>query len=286
MAFAWSRKERLDPVMVWLAAIGAFVITGGVITATGRLSLGMEASIVSRYALQSLLFVCCLFLLAWRFGESVLKTSAPRLTLMIVCLAISAASTLSAQPMVEWRQRISDYDIAGTAFANGVFSNDATKGVYPFPGAIRQLLSFMAAHQIGPFSVLYATAYRPPVNGIASADFALLPPCIAASDLLSQTGPGWYEQNGWVVNQQHPAENGWVLAFDANMRLLGFARASVNRPDVANSLHLALPHVGYHLALNTNGDDPVALKEVHMVLLSEGVGEAACITSLNVDRLN
>ncbi len=109
---------------------------------------------------------------------------------------------------------------------------------------------------------------------------------LRAADMLSATGSGWYEQNGWAVNPNHPAEDGWVLAFDANMRMLGFARASVDRPDVADALHLALSHVGYHLALNTHGDDLAAIKKVHMVLIPKGVGEAVCGASSDVDRLN
>ena len=276
LARSWWRRDRLDPVLVWLAGIAAFVVAGAVITATGRVSLGMEVSITSRYALQSLLFASCLFLMVWRMTGSLRHVSDIRLGLAVCCLLLAAASTLAAGPIGEWRRRVADYDIAGNAFASGVFTDDVTKGVYPRPELIQAPLRFMAAHQLGPFSDRYATMYRLPMNAIVGVDVGALPICTAVSDSSRATAPDWFEVDGWAFNPVHVSEGAWIVALDANRHMVGFANEFYERPDVARAFHFRFSRVGFHLSLNIGGRNRAALKDIILVLLPQEGRDMAC----------
>lgn len=275
LADRWRRRQVLDPVLVWLAGIGAFVICGAVVTATGRLSMGMEVAISSRYALQSMLFACCVVIMTWRVAGVRRNPAAPRLGLAAGFLALSAASTLAGRPLDEWRARVADYDTAGQAFTSGVLSDRAIAGVYPFPDLVRPTIRFMAAHGLGPFSSRFAAVYRPPTNPVGTL-WTDMPPCAGFADDVKPDGQGWVELTGWAVDPAHPAEDGWILVYDGNRRLMGFGRQSGARPDAAADVHVSPTRLGFQAELNVDGVDAAALGGASFVLVPSGRGESAC----------
>jgi len=275
LADGWRRRRALDPVLVWLAGIGAFVVCGAVVTATGRLSMGMEVSISSRYAIQSMLFACCVVLMTWRVAGMRRSAAATRLALAAGFLGLSAASTLAGRPMDEWRARVADYDTAGLAFTSGVLSDGAIAGVYPFPELVRPTIRFMAAHGLGPFSSRFAAVYRPPTNAVGAL-WTDLPGCAGFADSAKPLGRDWVMVTGWAVDPAHPGEDGWILVYDGNRRLLGFGRQSAARPDAAASLHVSPTRLGFQAELNVDGVDAVALGGASLVLVPDGRGESAC----------
>ena len=274
LARAWWRRDPLDAVLVWLAGVAAFALAGGVVTATGRLAFGIEMALSSRYAIQSLLFACCLFLMAWRVAGALRAPGAARLGLASACLAVSAASTLAEPSLDQWRDRVAAYDAAGTAFASGVFSDGFVNGVYPWPDLVRGTLDYLARHRLGPFSEDYAGLYRPPTNALAMQDPNTIPACNGAQDDVRTVAPHWREVDGWAVAADRPAEGGWVLAYEPDGRLLGFARQTVARPDVAEVLRVPVTRTGYHLALNV--PDAAAAKAPIIVLLPNGTAGTPC----------
>ena len=274
LARAWWRREPLDAVLVWLAGIAAFAVAGAVVTATGRLALGIETATSSRYAIQSLLFACCVFLMGWRLAGALPARGGVRLGLASACLAVSAASTMAAAPLGEWRDRVATYDAAGMAFASGVFSDDFVQGVYPRPDLVQGALAFLARHRLGPFSEDYAGLYRPPTNALATQDIGALPACDGAQDAVRTVAPHWREIDGWAVATDRPAEGGWVMAYEPAGRLLGFARQTIARPDVAQVMRVAVSRTGYHLGLNM--PDDAAAKPVTIVLVPNGIVGAPC----------
>ena len=248
LARRWARQDELDPVLVWLVGVGAFVVSGALVTGIGRLSLGLESSISSRYAIQSLLFVGCVLLMVWRLLRS-LQGSA-RVVVAAAGLTISLASTFAASPLEEWRARVAAYDTAGAAFAEGVLADDFVKGVYPFPDLIRPVLVFMQDHRLGPFSSRYADLYRPPVNALGYRAFGTLPLCENNQDSVSNVGSHWAEIRGWAFEREDPEDRGWIVALDHDLRVIGFTRQTVERPDVADVYHLPRSNVSYILGLN------------------------------------
>ena len=275
LADGWRRRRALDPVLVWLAGIGAFVVCGAVVTATGRLSMGMEVAISSRYAIQSMLFVCCVVLMTWRVAGTRQNPAAMRLGLATGFLALSAASTLAGRPLDEWRARVADYDTAGLAFTSGVLSDRAIAGVYPFPELVRPTIRFMAAHGLGPFSSRFAAVYRPPANAIDML-WTDMPPCAGFIDSAKPVGTEWVELTGWAVDPAHPAEDGWILVYDGDRRLLGLGRQSVARSDAAADVHVAPTRLGFKAELNVGGVEAAALGGASLVLVPRGRGESAC----------
>ena len=274
LARGWRRRAPLDAVTVWLAGIAAFAVAGAVVTATGRLALGIETATSSRYAIQSLLFACCVFLMGWRLAGALPARGGVRLGLASACLAVSAASTMAAAPLGEWRDRVATYDAAGMAFASGVFSDDVVQGVYPRPDLVQGALVFLARHRLGPFSEDYAGLYRPPINALATQDIGTLPACDGAQDAVRTVAPHWREIDGWAVATDRPAEGGWIMAYEPDGRLLGFARQTVDRPDVAQVMQFAVSRTGFHLGLNV--PDAAAAKPVTLVLVPNGIVGTPC----------
>ena len=278
LARAWWLRQPLDVVMAWLAGIAAFTVIGSILTATGRLNYGLETAISSRYAVQSLLFASCVFLMGWRWLRRSSGGGEAQLGLAAALLGLSAASTLAASPLQEWRDRVAAYDGAGEAFANGVFSDRPVTGVYPHPELVRGTLAFMAAHRLGPFSARFAAAYRPPMNAMAGLDIATMPACAFAQDEAHPVGPDGQELYGWAFSPDRPGQGGWILAFDDGQRLLGFARQTIDRPDVSDAYHLAVTRVGYRVLLKRH-EDANASKPATLVLVPENHDGGDCRAS-------
>ncbi len=278
IARAWWRKEPLDLVMVWLVGVAAFTVIGALVTATGRVNYGLETAISSRYAIQSLLFASCVFLMGWRWARAMPGRAQAQLCLAAVLLALSAASTFAASPLREWRNRVAAYDAAGEAFANGIFSDWPVTGVYPHPELVQGALAFMARHRLGPFSERFADVYRPPMNAMAGFDMNTMPACASAQDMTLAVGHGWQELTGWAFSPERPEQGGWVLAFNADQRLLGYARQTIVRPDVSDAYHLAVSRVGYRVLMNMH-DETDAPKPVTLVLVPDSSDGAACRAS-------
>lgn len=278
LARAWWRREPLDLVMVWLAGIAAFTVIGSLLTATGRLSYGLETAIASRYAVQSLLFASCVALMVWRWLRRSPGRGGAQLGLATALLGLSALSTLAASPLQEWRMRVAAYDSAGDAFASGIFSDWPVTGVYPHPELVRGTLAFMAAHRLGPFSARFAAAYRPPTNAMAGLDIAALPACAFSQDESHPVAPDAQELYGWAFSPDRPGEGGWILAFDDAQRLLGFARQTLDRPDVSDAYHLAVTRVGYRLLLKRQ-EAAEAATPATLVLVPDSADAGDCRAS-------
>lgn len=181
---------------------------------------------------------------------------------------------MAAAPLGEWRDRVATYDAAGMAFASGVFSDDVVQGVYPRPDLVQGALVFLARHRLGPFSEDYAGLYRPPINALATQDIGTLPACDGAQDAVRTVAPHWREIDGWAVATDRPAEGGWIMAYEPDGRLLGFARQTVDRPDVAQVMQFAVSRTGFHLGLNV--PDAAAAKPVTLVLVPNGIVGTPC----------
>lgn len=275
-------QAPVDPVSAWLAGIGAFAICGALVTATGRLPYGMETATSSRYAIQSLLFACCVLLMSVRAAAARRRSAEAGLGLAVAALALSAASTLAPEPLAEWRARVADYDVAGSALASGVLSDEAIAGVYPYPEMVRAPIRFMAAHRLGPFSVRYAAVYRPPTNAIGSVE-GPLPGCIGIADSVKVVGPDWLQVNGWAVDGANPGQDGWVLVYDGDRHLLGFGRQSGSRPDAAASVPVAPTRLGYHVLVNLSAADRATTRSAVLILVPKGAAGDACRFNLSLD---
>lgn len=268
------RGSLPDPVLVWLAGVACFTICCALVTAVGRLELGLETAISSRYSIQSLLFCGTVFLMLWRTAGGAPRASDLRLALSVAGLGLSAASTLAALPVAEWRARVADYDRVGSAFGSGVFSDAAIAAVYPRPEAVRPAIDYMARRGLGPFSTRFAAIYRPPLNAVAGRLDAL-PACSGAADAVQALGPGWTEIDGWIAEPRNPGEDGWVLAFDAGQHFLGYTRQSDERDDVAQVLKIVPTRLGYRVSLRRTAAAAGAGDPVTLVLVP-GVPDEPC----------
>lgn len=234
---AWALKVAVrdrHPVVLLFAALPLFVILSAAMTALGRLYLGADQALSSRYETVALLLWLSLAVLLLRFVSRrsaallvavqigllvALAVGAPRLRLHV---AIARAAKLQA-------------DTASLALLTGVFDQSALASLFPVPAVPWRDLPFLKRNHLSLFSSWLARDLNQPLSAACS----LRPPPVwgdltTLQAVTSPAGPG-LRVSGWVWDPLR-SRAGSQLVFVAGGRIVGYAEIGFSRLDLGKRL--------------------------------------------------
>jgi hypothetical protein len=259
---------------VTLLALGVFILCEAAVTTYGRSFFGIAQAASGRYGTASLIAMVCIFGLAWRFCRNDLQ----RIPVVALLGCAIWASNAYYPYVYAWLYRTRAVDDVTFALINGTYPTDKLKmySVITHPEQFRKEVRRIILLGLGPFSAT-ASKYQLPTNQISALDLKLLPRCKGHIDDLSM-GTGMLEAQGWAASPTKTDAN-WILAYDGGDRLVGYTRASFDRPDVA----AALPDIGSGLI----GFDLFLRRDrlgegLHLVVLSGTGPPSACTMPLKL----
>lgn len=269
---AWTSLRRKDPLEFQEAvvlAIGIFVLCEAMITAYGRSFYGIEQAASTRYATASVIGVAALFVLVWRAYRGV----SLRILLVGLFGAVLWASNAYQPYVLGWLHRVHAADDIAFALINGAFPVDRMKlAMNRSPESFRPEIRRAATLGLGSFSPS-ATRYRPPVNSLVWRDQKALVPCRSGLDGVSLT-PNTLEVQGWAASPAKTGDN-WILAYNGAGNLIGYARSSHARPDIALFYRdLGSNQVGFDLFL---ARERIGNSGLRLVVASSSDAPSACI---------
>lgn len=226
-----SHREAL---LLLLAAMMLFVLGSAAITALGRLHLGTNQALSSRYNTVALLLWLALAVLLVRF---IGRRSTPALVaiqaglLLIICLGAARLK----YPTRNAEGRELQANTASLALLTGVFEQQALAAIFPNPALIWQDTPYLKARRLS----IFATALARHLDQPFSAVYGLRSqPCwgeVATVQPIAQTmGPG-LRLSGWAWDplRREPVKE---IVFVAGGKIVGYATLGVWRPDLSPRL--------------------------------------------------
>lgn len=249
----WKARQA-DARVVW-SGLAVFLLVNLVLTAMGRLYLGLDQAREGRYQTPALLLCCCCALL-------ILLAVSQRTWLLIatqiaVFACMSERMQLFEQRNDDARSRQRVLDTAGAALFAGAATDAELAPLIMGADVMRVTAPFMRAHDWAPYSwhrqfpLGQTITNRYPISQRA----AMCQGNIEAVRPLPQA-PGTFRVEGWALQSRFGHEPRWVILTDRQMRVLGVARAGWYRPEVKlsepNILTDSTGFIGY---LATGVDD-------------------------------
>jgi hypothetical protein len=259
---------------VTLLGLGVFILCEAAVTTYGRSFFGIAQAASSRYGTASLIAVACIFGLAWRFCRNDLQ----RIPVAALLGCAIWASNAYYPYVYTWLYRTHALDDVTFALINGTYPTGKLKAysVITFPEQFRKEVRRTISLGLGPFSAA-VSKYQLPTNQIAALDLKLLPACRGRIDNLSIDAQ-IVEAQGWAASPTKTGAN-WIVAYDGGDRLVGYTRASFDRPDVSAALpDIGSGLIGFDLFLRRD-----RLREgMHLVVLNGTSPPSACAMPLKL----
>lgn len=144
---AFRREKR--PRAVSLLAMSLFLAGGALITASGRLALGVDQAMSSRYATAALLLLCSVSFFLWINAPGTALRRWIGLGTLFAVLAVALCQRSAFAPEHEWQYRKL---LAGLALRSHVYDDEYIGILYPFPVRLRDVASRAEAMRISIFA--------------------------------------------------------------------------------------------------------------------------------------
>ncbi|PCE25220.1 hypothetical protein BWP39_11895 [Paraburkholderia acidicola] len=207
-----------------LLAFAGFVGGNALLTAMGRLWLGLDTALASRYTTASL--AAWLALIAFAALNS--RSTTQRRCVLIVA-GLATMLVLFDQRFVFIKEKNITYArmVAGLALRSHVYDRDITQAVYPFPDALIVTAKQAEIAQLSIFAPDQPDFLAPPAH--VSADSQ----CNGAIDEISQTTtPGVYRASGWIYDAASKETPRQLVVTDSSGDTLGTGVSGGQRLDV------------------------------------------------------
>lgn len=228
-----------------LLLTAGLVIGAGFLTALGRLELGAEQALSSRYATPVLIFWVAIASLVWSLARN-LPLRAWRVGALLFLSAsyvfVIGLLLSDRDAWLEMAQAQRDRTVgAESAILSGAPDRTAFAGVYPVPELVLQRSGLLADARISVFSREEAGWLNRPLvdlfNGVTGET------CIGYVDerfVYEPSGatPGYSRLTGWGWDSRlRKSPRAYVLV-DSNGIVRGFGRRAIDRPDVIAAVHV------------------------------------------------
>ncbi len=217
-----------------LLHITLYVVGTGLVTAIGRIRLGVDQSLSSRYATPALVFWLALLFLAWslagRAGRRILPLGA---TLLLLLTLPDARSTDAAA-----RSRRDIADTVATAALTRVNDTAAASRVYPGAERVTTQTQVMRENRTGIFAWPAAQWLGTLLSAHVAVDGAER--CRGAFDvatpLPADSGEGAFRVQGWAWQADGAGPPRMLLLTDGAGTVIGYALTDAARPDVSAAI--------------------------------------------------
>jgi hypothetical protein len=191
-----------------LLAFVVFITLNAVVTAGGRLWIGLQYALASRYTTASLAAWLALILFA-----ALNKKSAKANRWISIASGITILVVFSAQRFVlhDAQSEIYSRLVAGLALRAHVYDPEVTRAIYPFPDQLVVDAKAAEGARVTIFSPEQVDYLVPPKRLHATST------CDGAIDTISPTlTPGVYRATGWIYDKEDGRVPRDVIVTDAN----------------------------------------------------------------------
>ena len=223
------RRPRVPAAEYALGSIVVFVLATAFITGAGRLSMGLDAALASRYATPVLIFWSALMaMLMCRAAES------SRPWIHLVCIVMMAYLFLrQGNPtVVGWISAQRTKEMAGLALASEVYDAELLRGVYLDPKKVIDRAAILRTFRLSFFASethrwLARTLAQPVHSGTRClGHFDGYTPVATEGGAPGGIVWGW----AWDRDARRPVKN--IVLCDASRRVVGLASGALERNDV------------------------------------------------------
>lgn len=232
------RRGELGPYRVFLFAAMAFCISAALLAAMGRLDMGIQAALSSRYTTPALIAWCAALL----FLVDVLPVGWSWRVLALVGLVGMPLLVLGQKSLLAPRPILFDRAVALVGPASGVIDGTYLDRMYP-PGSQATLLHYMAYAQQQRLSV-YGHDWPSQLGRVTfnpdKVDTQLCRGSFDGFDALD----GALRLSGWALDD-HGRPVDMLVVVDEAGSVVGYGAGGEPRPDVAAAIPGAAPDGGF-----------------------------------------
>jgi hypothetical protein len=236
MLFVVVRKGARDSARLSLLGVVLFVGLSAAMTGLGRLSLGVEQSMASRYMTPTAYFWAShalFWALTFQHGPSPLLRHGVCLMLIVLLVRILTLQPIGEQRMMDAR----DGSLVGaSALLGGIDDKDALSNTMLPAISILDIAPFARARHIAlfadpPVATVGAPFARPVVKDTLSV-------CLGAFDTLgpARGGSAWRAM-GWGWDRKARRELSRIVLVDGSGTVLGIGVGGGRRLDVKKAVH-------------------------------------------------
>lgn len=241
------RKDR--PHATSLLAFAIFIAGNALITASGRLVIGMDTALSSRYTTASL--TCALALLIFVLVNS-RSTTALNRAMAVTLLAVLAIGSYQRVAFKSNRGLAYERMVAGLALRAHLYDNTFTRSIYPDVSALQHDAVLAETQRIS----IYAPAQPdyPVVPEHVSADST----CRGAIDHVTQTArPDLYRATGWIFDNANQRVPHSIVITDSSGVSIGEGVVGGERGDVRHTLGREATYTGWTAIFKVPADHDI-----------------------------
>jgi len=218
---AFRREKR--PQAISLLVMSLFVVASALITASGRIVLGVDQALSPRYATPALLLLCSISFFLWINTSGSLR----RWIGLGAFFAVLAIMLCQRSAFVPEREQQYRKLLAGLALRSHVYDADYTDVLYPVPIRLRDVAWRAEAMQISIFA-----PDQPDYEALPSHVSAERK-CLGAIDkIMPTTTTDMLAAQGWAFDPEAHEYVSTVVFADAVGVVLGSGLTGERRPDL------------------------------------------------------
>ncbi len=219
---AW--RSRIAVHTISLLAFSFYVIGNALITAGGRLSIGVEQAFQSRYTTASLAAWLALIIFAALNIDSKIFRKYVLIMAAVVTLFVASGQRLIAESNLNVMfNRL----FAGLALRSHVYDPTITSTIYPILEPLIIIANAAEQAEVSIFSPNQPDYFSPPAHINASSN------CDGYIDTIAETRtPGIYHAEGWIFDAGEERVPRDVVVTDADGTTLGTGITGSERNDV------------------------------------------------------
>jgi hypothetical protein len=228
-------RRDATPLRVALLSLAGTLVVTGFVTATGRVTLGLEGATASRYQTSVLLFWSCIFILSM----DVLLQYAPKLAPLLMAAALSTM-VFAALQIPSWWKKGKEFD-EGVAWYSQPILADVNDSFVPIisgdPKHIFELWGFMRVHG---WSLFDTPEYRRLGTRMRDTyELSAANRCLGNLDGFEVVpDPSWpgYRVMGWGWDRFAGRALDRIIITGDTGKIIGSAAGSFVRGDVKNAV--------------------------------------------------
>lgn len=261
------------PFVVELIFVMLFCAATTLITATGRLNLGVEQARASRYQTVALVFWCCLGLLWLGAVYARPRVRAAFLVAQLCILTIFIRAALTVRyPLIEAGERAFAQKVVAASLITGVHDPTTLRKTFPRMDMLLKAADYMKANHLSIFADLSSELGEP-----LTSLFPLAGPgeCVGflqgGRPVQEVTGPGLFVA-GWAWDVKHH-KPGSQIVVTTNGIVSGLGATGAWLPDARRMYHgINSSYIGFFAVLPQ--PPPGALVNVYTIV--DGKPSTAC----------
>ncbi|MGO9604033.1 MAG: hypothetical protein ACLQAT_11645 [Candidatus Binataceae bacterium] len=227
-------SDRFPPASLALFSIAVLIVGQALLTCFGRIYLGVEEALSSRYVTP----VACFWSAELVLLLSLLLSARSSRLIVVYCVVLLVAifhTTVQNIGIGEsWANRVPAFELASNALRVGVFDSNVFRVVAPFrapPEVVSGGRAALLKHRLSIFSDNRYTLLGRDLKEVAAETSP--DACLGSFDIASGVGVlGGAKVQGWAWSKNEKSVPKLILLVDRAGIVVGLASGGIERPDV------------------------------------------------------